>query len=31
MCTRLDNNNDIVQVIPAYNFEKYKNEKAAKS
>jgi hypothetical protein len=31
MCTRLDNNNDIVQVIPAYNFERYKNEKAAES
>jgi hypothetical protein len=30
MCTKLDNNNDLVQVIPAYNFEKYKNEKAAK-
>jgi hypothetical protein len=25
-----DNNEDIARVIPAYNFEKYKNEKAAK-
>jgi hypothetical protein len=25
-----DNNKDIAQVIPAYNFENYKNEKATK-